>query len=561
MAGSLGQVRPDGARVDEAMRSYVDRGLWTRRPLGRYLRDAIADVPDRPAVVTRQGTHARTTLTYRELGERVDRVRGGLAELGVGRGDVVSVMLPNVTEFAELIWAIAELGAVYSGVPTSYGRRETAFMLRRTRAKVLVVPETFRGRDYVGFARELREEAEHLRTVVVLGDSPAEPGWTSFGELAGVASSVPPAADDEVAADSLVHLGFTSGTTGEPKAVMNTHQTLEAVLAGWVEHVGRPSLGDTPVNLVCSPIGHHTGFLWGVLLSAYVRGTAVCLDRWDPDVAVTVIRDEGVTTMVAAPTFLQDLVRVPGADAEGLPSLRLIAIPGAPIPRALVPAARAQLGCFICSAWGMTEYGIGISAAPGMDPGRVDATDGVAATNCLVRVVDPVTREGMPAGEVGALEISGPGLFLGYLDRPDFTAEAIVDGWFRTGDLATQYDDGCVELQGRTKDIIIRGGENIPVIDVENLLYRHPDVLDAALVGMPDERLGERACAVLAVREGATLALDDLTTFLLAEGLSKHFLPERLELVDALPKTMSGKIRKVELREWLAGRRKLEASA
>lgn len=560
MAGSRDPVHPNGARADEAMRSYVDKGLWTRRPLSHHLRDAIAAVPDRPAVVT-QGTQTRTALTYRELGEKVDRVRAGLVELGVGQGDVVAVMLPNVAEFAELIWAVAELGGVYSGVPTSYGRRETAFMLRRTKAKVLVVPETFRGRDYVDFARELREEAEHLGTVVVLGDSPAESGWIPYGQLTEPAPGASSATHDDVAAGSLVHLGFTSGTTGEPKAVMNTHQTLDAVLAGWIEHVGRSSLGDPPVNLVCSPIGHHTGFLWGVLLSAYVKGTAVCLDRWDPGVAAEVIRTEKVTTMVAAPTFLQDLVRVPGAGKDGLPSLHLIAIPGAPIPRALVPAARAQLGCFICSAWGMTEYGIGISADPGMDPERVDATDGVAATNCRVRVVDPATREPMPAGQAGALEISGPGLFLGYLDRPDFTTEAIVDGWFRTGDLATQYDDGCVELQGRTKDIIIRGGENIPVIDVENLLYRHPDVLDAAVVGMPDERLGERACAVLAVREGTTLTLEDVTGFLLTEGLSKHFLPERLELVDALPKTMSGKIRKVELREWLAGGRQLEASA
>ncbi|MPZ12801.1 MAG: AMP-binding protein, partial [Kiloniellaceae bacterium] len=169
------------------------------------------------------------------------------------------------------------VGAVYSGIPISYGRREAGFMLRRTRAKVLVVPERYRDRDVIGFAGELAGETEHLRCVVVLGESPCDPGWMSFEELTQRPSQAC-ATPEETPAGALVHLGFTSGTTGEPKAVMNTHQTLDAVLTGWVEHVGRSTLGERPVNLVCSPIGHHTGFLWGVLLSAYVQGTAVCLD-------------------------------------------------------------------------------------------------------------------------------------------------------------------------------------------------------------------------------------------------------------------------------------------
>jgi hypothetical protein len=200
-----------------------------------------------------------------------------------------------------------------------------------------------------------------------------------------------------------------------------------------------------------------------------------------------------------------------------------------------------------------TEYGIGISVAPWMPAGRVDATDGVPVGDCRVRVVDPVSRAPLPAGETGALEISGPGLFLGYLGRPDATAAEIVDDWFHTWDLASIAEDGYVTLAGRTKDIIIRGGLNIPVAAVENLLHQHPDVLDAAVIGLPDPRLGERACAVLVTAEGRHLSLPDVTGFLLAEGLSRHFLPERVELVDALPKTMSGKIRKAELRGRFGG--------
>lgn len=539
-----------GTRLDDAtVRAYEESGAWHGRPLSRHLRDAIARTPDRTAAITRRGG-TRTALTYRELGELVDRVRTGLRRLGVGPGDVVSVMLPNTYEFAAVVWAVFEMGAVYSGIPTAYGRQEVTVMLNRAKSRVWVVPGEYRGRDFAAFAADVRAETPALTSVVVLGDAPADDGFLTFDELISGDPEPRPAEPDGAA---LTHLGFTSGTTGEPKAVMNTHQTLDAVLATWTAHVGRDTFGDPPVNLVASLVGHHTGFLWGVLLTAYLGGTAVYWDRWDPEAAPGLIADEGVTMMIAAPTFLQDLVRVVGSDASPLASLRMACIPGAPIPRALVPLARERIGCFVCPAWGMTEWGIGISGAPGLPADRLDATDGVPVPGCRIRVVDPATREELPYGREGALEITGPGLFLGYYDRPDATAEAIKDGWFSTGDLAVIAEDGYVTLAGRTKDIVIRGGENIPVTRVEDLLYRHPAVLDAAVVGVPDERLGERACAVLAVRPGTELTLGEVTEFLLGQGLSKHFLPERVELTDALPKTMSGKIRKVELRLWLAG--------
>ena len=163
------------------------------------------------------------------------------------------------------------------------------------------------------------------------------------------------------------------------------------------------------------------------------------------------------------------------------------------------------------------------------------------------------TGEPAPPGQMGDLQIRGPGLFAGYLARPDFTAEAFTeDGWFQTGDLAIMEEDGYVSLVGRSKDIVIRGGENMPVHRLENLLYEHPAIADVAVVGIPDERLGERACAVVVLEPDQHLALEDVTEYLLGEGLSKHFLPERLELMEELPKTQSGKIRKFEIRNRLA---------
>jgi cyclohexanecarboxylate-CoA ligase len=550
-AAELLVARPDTRLTRELVDRYVAEGGWRGRALPSYLREAAAAAPDATAAVGYGGPDGRerTALTYAELQDLADRLRTGLARLGVGPGDVVSIMLPNGPQFAALIWAVLGLGAVYSGIPVSYGERETAFMLRRSRAKLLVVPQAFGKRDdHLAFATALREESETLEQIVLLGDPGAVEGVTSYAELAASA----PAAPAEVEARALAHVGFTSGTTGEPKGVMNSHETLDAVLTRWAAHVGEELLGPDTVNLVASPVGHHTGFLWGVLLSAYLRASAVFMDRWSPARGAEIIRAEGVTAMFGAPTFLQDLVGEPSAAPEAVATLRVVVVAGAPIPRSLVPLASERLGCFVCPAWGMTELGIGVSAAPRFDPERVAATDGFPVEGCEVRVLG---QDGAPApaGAEGELQMTGAGLFLGYLDRPDFTAEAFDGRWLKTGDRAMLDADGFLTLRGRSKDIVIRGGENIPVVEIESLLHTHPAVVDAAVVGVPDERLGERACAVLVLAgDGAVLELPALCEHLLSQGLSKHYLPERVEIVEALPKTASGKIRKTELRDWLA---------
>lgn len=552
MTATGGDAQPrGGAAAPERAAAYRAEGQWRGRPLHAELLDAAARRPEAVAAVSIDGGQGRVRdrVTYRELAELSARLAGGLAELGVRSGDTVSLMLPNRLEFGALVFAISRLGGIYSSIPTASGLREAGFMLRSTGAKVLVIPAAHRSTDLLSFARRLQTEAPQLRHVVVLDDGASHrEGHVAWSRLA----EGPRLPDDEpVDAGTTAHLGFTSGTTGEPKGVINTHETLEAVWRNWASHVGGPStLGEPAVNLVASPVGHHTGFLWGTLLSAHLAATAVYLDRWVPAVAARVMAEQGVTTMHGAPTFLQDLMREPGFVADQVPDLRIITLAGAPIPRPLVPAAAEQLDAFIAPAWGMTEYGIGVSAAPWLPAARLAHTDGVPVPGCEVRV----TSEGrpLPAGEPGGLEIRGPGLFLGYHGREDATAEAIVDGWFRTGDLARVDEDGMVSLQGRTKDIVIRGGENIPVVDVETLLFSHPRILEAAIVGVPDERLGERACAVV-VCDGPPLVLDEIVAFCLEQGLSKHYLPERVEVVEALPKTTSGKVRKLELRERFGG--------
>jgi cyclohexanecarboxylate-CoA ligase len=541
-------ARDDTRLTPELADSYLAGGGWRNVALSSYLHEAAAEAPETIAAVGYDGADEgrRGAITYAELKDRADRLAAGLAGLGVGAGDVVAIMLPNGPEFAALIWAVLDLGAVYSGIPVSYGEREAEFMLRRSRAKVLIVPETFGRRDnYVELALAAREQLPTLEHLVLVGGGSVA-GLTSYCDLEATA----PALRGPVRPSALAAIGFTSGTTGEPKGIMNTHATLDAVLSSWAGHVGDTALGAGTVNLVASPIGHHTGFLWGVLLSAYLKATAVFVERWNPARAIEIIREEGVTVMFGAPTFLQDLIHQPDLAAEDVATLRTMVVAGAPIPRTLVPLAAERLDCFVCPAWGMTEYGIGVSAAPALAPDRIAATDGAPIAGCKVRVLDDGGAP-VPAGTEGELQITGPGLFLGYLDRPDFTAEAFDGIWLRTGDRAVLDADGLLTLKGRTKDIIIRGGENIPAVEIENLLHTHPAILEAAVVGIPDERLGERACAVL-VTDGTALDLPQLSEHLLGQKLSKHFLPERVEIVAALPKTASGKVRKKELREQLS---------
>jgi cyclohexanecarboxylate-CoA ligase len=537
-------IRSDSRLTPTLLEHYRSTGAWRNRTLGSYLDEAVAAHPDVIAA-TGYDVHGnrRGSMTYRELADLSDRLATGLMKCGIGPGDAISVMLPNWVEFAALMLAIARLGAIYSGIPAAYGQREASFMIRRVKSRVLIIPDRYRNRDYVELARQIWGEAPGLEHVVVLGDAPTDPGWLSFDKLAANLAAPLPA----VQPDSLVHVGFTSGTTGEPKGVMNTHQTLDAVLFRFIAHHGSDMLNDSIVNLIASPMGHHTGFLWGVLFTTLLQGRGVYLEHWDRDVAARVIREEQVTWMAGAPTFLQDLLQVPDINSN---SIQMYAMAGSPIPRSLPREASTALNAFVCPAWGMTEWGIGICGSLRLERERVDVTDGVAIEGCEARVMAGPGREATP-GEEGDLQIRGGGLFLGYFDRPDFTADAFMDGWFQTGDRAIKWDDDFISLAGRSKDIIIRGGENIPVVEIETLIYQHPDILDVAVVGYPDERLGERACAIVACRKGVELTLPELSAFLLSKAMSKHFLPERLEQITALPKTMSGKIKKAELRQWL----------
>jgi cyclohexanecarboxylate-CoA ligase len=522
-------------------------GQWASTTLRRALADAAQRFPDRVALVGRRRAGGRDELSYRDFDAAAHDAAGRLTALGVGPGDVVAMMMPNCVEYPTILFGINEIGAIYTGIPVAYGELQAAAVLRNSRARAVIIPRRWRRSDHVALVRRLREQLPSLEFVVVVDDDEApleitEPGEHRWRELPPSAT-LPP----EPRADQLCYLGFTSGTTGEPKGAMHSHETLLHPADALFDHLGVEAFGNPMIQLVGSPAGHHTGFVWGILFTLRHGGTGVHLDVWDADWAAQVIREEHATTMFGAPTFLQDLMRTDLAGDPNCP-LSSVVVAGSSIPRGLPERAGEALSACIAPAWGMTECGI-LTSTTAKDTGAALRTDGTPTSGSEIRCVGPDGVEVGP-GEVGDLEMRGPGVTLGYYNRPDATRESFAVGlWFRTGDTASIDAQGRLEIHGRTKDIIIRGGENIPVADVESVILDDPAVEAAAVVGYPDPRLGERACAVLRLRHGTALDLATLNARLEAAGLSRHYLPERLLIVDAMPTTASGKIQKFRLRE------------
>jgi cyclohexanecarboxylate-CoA ligase len=516
---------------NESVETYLDRWATTRAP-----RTAIVDGVAR--------------LSWTELARVVERVAHGLRAHGAGPGVVVSCQLPNWNEFIVLLLAAARLGAIVNPIPPIYRASELRFMLNLLESPILVIPGVFRGFDHRAMLATLRPETPRVEHVFVVRGAPGDGmrPWSTLADTAWEAregrGGLPGGDPNEVH-----EVIFTSGTTGEPKGVMHTPNTVLAIIYPAIERLG---LDGREVILMSSTFAHQTGFLYGFCLTLLLGARGVWLDVWSAAEAARLIEAERVTFTMGATPFLQDLTYVPGR--HDLSSLRVFISAGAPIPRPLVRDARARLGCTISPGWGMTENGLVTCNGPDDPEDKVFTTDGSPLSGMELRVVDGDERPVAPGTE-GELRVRGPSQFVGYYRRPEFTRESYADdGWFKTGDRATLDRDGYLSITGRSKDLIIRGGENIPVVEVENVLFAHPKVASVAIVGMPDPRLGERACAFVIPRAGEPPTLGELVQYLEARQLARQKFPERLELVSEFPMTPSGKVQKFRLRQMIAER-------
>lgn len=500
--------------------------------LADLLRRAARTRPDRPAVV-----EGDTVLTHAELLAHAEAFAQTLVGLGVRPGDVVTAQLPTWWETEVVLYGCALAAAVCNPVVPIYRRHEVGFVLAQASPRVLVVGGTVRGFDHLGMARSLAAEAvargaSAPAIVVVRPDGEVPPDVTVMGQPRpgdGDLELPPSATGDEVAL-----LLWTSGSTADPKGVLHSHRTLihEARQVG-----ATCRLGPDDRVFMASPLTHVTGLVFGAVLPVDLAVTSVLLDRWDPERAVDLVEAHRCTFTVSATTFLLGMTRV-HEDRATRSSLRVFVCGGAEVGPELVRRSVRAMGTRVVRCYGSTELPTFSIGDPFGDPDDAAETDGVPVPLSAWRT-DP---------ETGELLVTGAELFLGYLDD-QLDADAFTeDRFFRTGDVVT-IDDRGARVVGRTKDIIIRGGENLSAIEMEDHLAQHPDVLEVAVVAVPDAVLGGRACAYVVPAAGASPDLAALREFLVGRGLAIQKTPERLEVVTGLPRTASGKVQKFRLRE------------
>ncbi|MBI3969563.1 MAG: AMP-binding protein [Chloroflexi bacterium] len=538
----------------EDVAEYRRAGYWPGILLTDRLWEVAKHDPGRVAIVD-----SARSATYGELADEVVRLAIGLRGLGIGAGDVGIIQLPNWHEFLVFHLALTALGALTVNLPPIYREREVRTVARSSGAKLLVVPERFRGFDYTELARTVRADASSLEQIFVVRGS--GPGCLTYGDfmewgwerLRGLDESG--ARGREVLEslrpdpDVVSALGYTSGTTGEPKGAMHTHNALHAINVSVIE---RYRLTERDRIFMPSPLGHSLGFTHGARLAVYLGATLVLQDVWDPGVAVELIQRHRCTLTFAATPFLQDVVYHSAIErADGLRTLRTFLCGGAPVPEQLLRDAKERLpNTFVSAYYGITEGGAVTMCPLDAPQEKIVGSDGKALLGMQVLIVGP-DGEPLPSGAEGELLIRGPQNVIGYYQRPDLANAFREDGFFCTGDLARMDSDGYIRITGRIKELIIRGGVNLAPAEVENILFEHPKIARVAVLGLPDERLGERVCACVIPQPNETLTLAEVQEWMARAGAAKQKWPERVELMTEFPLTAAGKVQKHVLRQWI----------
>ena len=517
---------------DDLVSGYRRAGWWTGQRLVDRFEAHVAENPDQPALVSGSDTLSRAEL-WNQAGTAAEKIG---AVVGDARR-VVVVHLPNSASWMVMFLAVLRAGHVPATPPvtTEAGHMRHIFQLTRPALAISVV-----GRRRVSPAEIVREAAAGTGGVTLgLADQ------TSL-QVQDIGSR-PQQADP--APESTAHLMFTSSTTGPPKAVSHSEDSLATLNRQFAE---RFDLSDRTPVFMPSPLGHSVGAIHGARLSMFLGAPLILQGRWDPRAALELVERHRAAFTAAATPFLLDLANAQWNGPEPkLAPLRNFLCGGAQVPPALIRRCRREFPeTFVTPLWGMTEGGL-TTCVDGSTAQQVETTVGIGLPGLEMRVLDAGMR--MQERGEGELVMRGPGVFNGYFGQPGLYAEHLVgDGFFRTGDLARIDADRYVSITGRVKDLIVRAAVNISPVETENAIAAHPDVAGVAVIGWPDERLGERICAV--VQANAPLDLEQLTAFCADRGLSRRYWPERLEMVDGFPRTAAGKIRKPQLRSALLRR-------
>jgi non-ribosomal peptide synthetase component E (peptide arylation enzyme) len=514
---------------------YREAGHWGSETFYTILARRVSVHPDRVAIIDRG-----RRITYGELKSRVDRVAAGLGALGIGAGDVVTIQLPNWAEFAYVFFALERLGAVANQIGPDFRSREVDYILRFSESRAFVCPASFKGFDYVKMIGELRPGLSDLKAVCVLGGDlgGASPGLVSLDALIAGTGATPPHNAGQ-SADDVMRMAFTSGTTGNPKGVIHSHNTTLSTCRTLNDDM---RVTEREVFLVYLPLGLNWGYL--TLVQALMAGArAVLLDQFSARAALELIQDERVTYIPTAPASIIAMLNDPELGRFDLASLRVVITGGASCPVETIREFRGRMHGHLIELYGMLETGFHTYTRLGDDPEAVTGTVGRVSSGLGLRLIDDAGRDVAPGAE-GEIAAQGPSVHLGYHRNPTANAELFTaDGWFRTGDLGQFDPAGNVRIVGRLKEMINRGGKKFFPREIEEILYTHPKILHAAIVGVPDPRLGERNCLCVIPRPGEALTLDEAVAFL-RDNVATYKLPETIEVFEELPFTPTGKIQR-----------------
>lgn len=524
---------------------YSTLRWWLGITLGDMLDKAADSYPRKEALVD-----DRVRLSYSELRDRVDRLAVGFIELGIEKGDTVLLQLPNWAEFVYSYFALQRIGGIPVLLISGYKELEVSHLCQLTEAKGWIVPNVYRKIDYESIIGEVKKTNPQLNYVISV---------RARGHDGNFTVSLESLMDRELTPDDrhtlayrrpdptdVAHILPTGGTTGLPKGIPRTHNDYICNVA----HVAREGeMCTDDVWLVTVPVGHNLALLVGTTGCIFVGGKLVLLDSTRPGDIAGAIQREKITFMPIVPSLLNRIIESEELGQYDLSSLKKISAGGEASTPELIRSVHERLVCKYINEFGMSE---GLLLRTGLNYDIETICNTVGRPCCpydQVKVLDAEDKE-LPVNADGELAAKGPGIFAGYLKNPEENKKVFTpNGFFRTGDMARIDDSGNIRITGRIKDIIIRGGENISPAQVEELLLSHPGIADAAVIGIPDNELGERVCAYVQSVAGVELAPEDIKAFMENRGASKLLIPERFEFIDTLPMTRAGKHDKKNLRK------------
>ena len=528
---------PRPPRPEDAQR-FRQNGWWKDLTFSEILEPRARQTPDREAM-----SDARRRITYGQLWAEVCRFAEFLRRQGVGRGDVVTLQLPNRIEFPVVFFSLELIGAVANKISADFRAVEVEYILKFSNSKAYVCAGEFKGFDYVDMIAGLRDRLPDLSLVICVDDVNA-PGVTSFARVVSSTPAISEADRVRMSPMDVMRMCFTSGTTGNPKGVLHCFNTTLCTCETFNREL---AVTERDVILDYLPVGLNWGYC--TLVQSVMAGARVVLmERFSAEGALDVIEKEGVTYIPTAPASIVALLNAKSLATRNLQSLRLVITGGASAAVETIKAFQAAFpAAKLVELYGMLETGFHSFTRLTDDPLTVNGTVGRCVDEMGLRIIDDEGHD-VPYGEVGEIAAVGPSVHMGYLNNPTANADAFTqDGWFRTGDLGQFVDkSGNVRISGRKKEIINRGGKKYFPREVEELLYEHPKVVQVAIVGAPDARLGEKNCLCVIGQPGQTLTLDEVVAYLKGK-VADYKLPEELVMMNEFPMTPTGKIRRPEL--------------